>query len=1001
MLIYNREEVENSFKTKDNEILQIESIFPLREFTQKLKDGSLQPEEFEAHLFRAGVERQIAYQETSTQARDDTLYTHIFDPESEDGMDNQVQKRHPLFEEFERFTYGQNHDFIEVPIRLSEEQDEQELQGNREFVLHSCYDALGIMPTLYEEEVSRDLSVKEMRDMSYEGMNLYFPWEDLTLSNRLPQAEDLKMFHSLTPYEKAVLLDTNYNPTRILDLLHGLKSIKGQEQTIITSTMANQLVNHGNMNNELFLDAFWAGQGVYRALQDNPPADYKALEEAFKKAYNRPPRVLPEIYDAYKKAMQKTGLADAFTEEEISRIVKEFSLNNVKKVAAMHNEALLLLSGKYNFDTMKKEHLQIFATYITPQTFPILETNGFFEWYEKYKGQIKTSDLHTLMRRDPSTIRFHLNLTPAELLSLDSQIRGWCNAACVYQQYGIDFRQAVVAIPNRGLVVEDKSQHIRMHILDSKDARVFTVGQDCRCCQNLAIYGDPTYGLSYRAGEITQELLEQHFTSIDEAYAYVAEHFADNHHLISPGVGGSCVANELTNPLCWVTIWEDSITGDTIAQADTHYIPATNTLVFDNIEHVNDGNVAKIYDVTAKFAEESTFDAIHVGVGCNGQMKNFGHRISTTQMQHYTTDVTPQYQEHFGSSVYSDYHSDAMKIKQNGKMEIFPKKADSCFKVERHPEDNEQFKYLLHPLASLFYQYSPEQKQDLITRYDQQNLTADEMLTVAKKAPELLKDIETLPLAVQRAILYPEQANRSRSRTQAQNGMEMSNFKYIRHPDSLLLDEALHQSPSSILYFDSNIVTKAHWMYVLEKDGSLIEYCPLAMRDEELLTVAIKNNPYSIKYIAQDLTGDLRDKMIRLAVFKKPILTAHFPDLPEYVWVKICENKGQFGKFCTNQTYRVQKAMITSSPYNIDYIKNPDRRIVMEVAEKIRSLRWNPRYKDYFEGSANYPDHRSNRREFASETARPQQESPMMNFDRVMPVQTSHSTDLEDVFDLS
>lgn len=157
-------------------------------------------------------------------------------------------------------------------------------------------------------------------------------------------------------------------------------------------------------------------------------------------------------------------------------------------------------------------------------------------------------------------------------------------------------------------------------------------------------------------------------------------------------------------------------------------------------------------------------------------------------------------------------------------------------------------------------------------------------------------------------------------------------------------------------------MTRDHWLSVLQRDGSLIEYCPLVYRDEELLTIAIKNNPYSIKYVVNSLEGELRDKMIRLAVFKKPILAAHFPDLPEYVWIKICENKGQFGKFCPNQTYRVQQAMVNSSPYNIDYIVNPDPRIVEQVYQKIPSIASNPRYRTYF-GQEEQPRerHRSNR----------------------------------------
>jgi hypothetical protein len=939
MLIFNQEEVENSFKDKDNEIIKIESRLSLKEFVQKLqngltgKDDQLSPDDYELHIFRSGTGREVAYVKTE-DTFDEYQYTYTRDGEDERGLDEIAHERAYLYTEFEKFTYGQSHDFSEIPF------DKENLDGNEysmSELYKDCLDACGVMPTLHD---ALDIPIKQLQDMSYMGQNLYFSWETIQKSNRIPTREDLELFYSLSPYERAVIVDSRHNPVHLLDTIEALRRTQGYNKAFISKDFVSTLVNANRDRQiytaEQFISAY--------TNHDTSDASYTALDDAFKAKFRRSPRVLPEIYDAFRDYFGVSSLSA----EQIAKIVDNFNLASMSKIAPLHSPALLLLSNKMNLNTVKDEHLQIFATYTTPNDIRNMENAGFFEWYDKYKSVIKTSELCNIVR-GYEALHFDINLPPKELLRLDSQIRGWCNAACVYEQYGIDFRNAVVAIPGRGLVVEDKVQKVRMYILDRDDARVFTVGQDCHCCQNLAIAGDQTYG-EYYSGAITKDLLGKHFTNINDIYDYVHENYSDNHYLITPGAGGSCVANELTNPFVWVTVWEDTATGKTVAQADTHYIPDSNSLVYDNIEFVNDGNVKKLYDIIATYAEASSFDSIHVGTGYNQGMKSFGKRISTREMIKYTDDITPEYKEKFSNSLYSDYHSDAVKIKQNKELLIFSKKPMSSFKIEHRPEDNEQFRALLHPLSRIFPAYTVAQKNDLIARYDAQNITEEEMQTIAKANPELLKDFEVLSLPAQRIILFPT----------SEDKINYDNFKYIKNPDSLLITRCIEEKPSNIMYFDMANVSRENWENVLEKDGSLIEWCPKEYLTEEIVLKAIKNNPFSIKYVADKLDEPLRSKMIRMAVFKKPILSAHFPDIPEYVWVSICESKGQFGKYCPNQTYRVQEAMIKSSVYNIDNIRNPDKRILDMVAEKIPGIKYNPRYAAYFNG--NYAQgHRSNR----------------------------------------
>lgn len=924
MVIFNQEVIENSYTIKDNEILQIESRLGFREFVQKLqntlagRDGPLLPEDFTLSVYRSGPLRQVTLLWTDYNETDMELYLHTFDPENESGLDEmETQSNDKLLHEFERYTYGQNHDFIHIP------QEAADLQA----VYESCLDACGIMPTLYG---NMDAPVKYLQDISYMGRSLYFPWENLNRANRLPEADILELFYSISPYERAAITDSLHNPTHIMDVLKAARAIPGYNNYIVTQQFVKAVAGGDRTccSEDLVPDEGFLEYAVGKVEAKDTP-DYQALNDAFVEAFRRAPRVLPEIYDAYLHAYG----VDSLSEAQAKEIVSKFRLTNIQKVAGNHNPALLVLAGELNFDEIKKEHLQIFATYLTASDYAYLKKNGFFEWYARYKGEVKTADLCTIVKKIKE-LDFDLSLPPKQILALKSQVLGWCNAACVAHDYhgNLDFRNAVVAIPGRGLVVEDKAAHIRMRILPPDDSRIFTAPLDCHCCQNLAMYSN-----------IRDELLAQHFKTIDEAYQYVEEHFEEDTRLTGMGAGASCVANELTNPLAWVTLWEDTNTGDTVAQADTHYVLAQNTLVYDNIEFVNDGNVKKIYDIIAAYAQASTFSSIHVGTGYNQQMKSFGKRIATKEMVHYTEDLTEEFKNAFGSRLYSDYHSDAIKVKQNGEMLIWPKKPDRNFTIHHEPEDNEAFRYLLHPVSAAFYHYTPSAKYDLIARYEAQSLTVEELETVAQSHPELLKDYEVLPLSVQKLILY----NGSRANT-GEPLMNPEMFQYIRHPDSLLIKEALKERVSNIIYFDSENTTRENWESVLPIDGSLIEYCPKKFWDEELLILAIKNNPFSIKYVANDLEEPLRSKMIRMAVYKKPILTAHFPDLPEYLWIQICELKGQFGKYCLHQTPRIQEAMVNSSPYNIDYIHTPERHIVEKAALAIPSLRNNPRYASYF-----------------------------------------------------
>ena len=73
---------------------------------------------------------------------------------------------------------------------------------------------------------------------------------------------------------------------------------------------------------------------------------------------------------------------------------------------------------------------------------------------------------------------------------------------------------------------------------------------------------------------------------------------------------------------------------------------------------------------------------------------------------------------------------------------------------------------------------------------------------------------------------------------------------------------------------------------------------------------------------------------------------------------------GQFIKFHPSPSYNLQKIAVENSPYNIEFIKEPDKRIVQEVATHIQGLQDNPRYAYYF-NSEYRESHSSNSREYS------------------------------------
>lgn len=943
MILFNLEEVENSFLEYDNEILQINSRLPsLKVLAEKLqeklkgKEDALSEEDYEITRYLAGTRRMIRPVATNEEFFDHDAYTHIFDPESEEGLDTISKERPRLFADFEKFQYGQNHDFIKTEEVLSDKE-----------LYESVLDALGVMPALYDE---MDLSVKELISLSYMGRNCYRPWNDLTKSNRFPTKKDILTFAELNDYEREAFTASMLNPTFILDVIEAVKAKPGFESFTISKSVINDIIRYcysgidsiEELVNRLTVTPF-------EVTSEEGRENLDALKTAFEAKFRRAPRILNEIYTAFLSYYN----VETLSQEQITEIVDTFKLSNVQTIAKMHNPSLLILSKCLNFSEIRKEHLEIFSVYFTPGLIREAEEKGFVEWYQKYKGEIKVSELAGIVKNSKEIGSFDLEISPRDLFIINKQRKGWINAACAYEDFGehYDFRKMENVIPNRTLVVEDKSAGIRMHMLENDDARIFTAPLDCHCCQNVQTNRS-----------VERMLLAKNFRTIEETYAYVREHLDElrredySSNLTGVGAGGGCVLNEIADPFACVTIWEDSKTGETIAQADTHYDAESNTLIYDNIEFANDRDVGKIYDVLAAYAENSTFSNIHIGTGYNQHMTSVGRPIGTKAYVHYEEmckrNLSHQSRAHF----YSDYHasgaSGARAIKKDGQLLMDSKKFASAFRVEKQEE--ETFPYLTHPLSLLFSDYTVAERKDLMERYetqDAQNLTENELIKIAGYKPNLLAEFEELPLKIQYAIVTDEVVK------------HWENLKYIKNPDMALFEAAMDEKLANVRKFPAEKITKEAWQKILEKDGTFVEFLPRKYYSKEMFLTAIKENPFSVKYIEKVCPESDRNEYLAQAILRKPILISHYPDVPINLRLKVIEKNGSFGRYHPTQPTQIQQAMIDNSPYWIEGIRNPDIGILKQVAEKIPAIKTDIRYARYFtnEGAARSRNSRSRR----------------------------------------
>lgn len=963
MIIFNLEEMENSFLTKDNEILQINSrLSSLKELAERLQqkikgdENALSEEDFEMTRYLSGVNRMVVPLSTNEDTFDAYNYVHIFDPESEEGLDTMSEDRSVLFADFERFQYGQNHDFSKKEEALSDKE-----------LYESVLDALGVMPALYEE---LDLSIKELMNLSYLARNCYRPWEALQRDNRLPTKKDIVTFAGLNDYERDAFTSSMLNPTRLLDVIEGIKAKQGFEDFAITKENVHIIAKNPSISTEDLVNMITVE--AFKVSETNID-NYNALKSAFEAEFRRAPRILNEIYNAFLPYYNVSALSDT----QIAEIVRGFKLTNIQAIAKRHNPALLVMSKHLNFSETKKEHLNIFATYLTPALIKSLEEKGFIEWYKKYKREIKISELANIVRNSSEIGVFDLNISPKNFFIISKQRKGWINAACVYEDFGdfYDFRKNENVIPNRTLVIEDKSAGIRMRMLANDDARLFIAPIDCHCCQNVATRLD-----------IERVLLAKNFNSIEETYQYVAEHREElaemgyNGQMTGVGVGGGCTLNEIANPFACVTLWEDAETNNTIAQADTHYDAESNTLIYDNIEFANDGDIKKIFDILAIYAESSTFDNVHIGTGYNQGMTCVGKPIGTKAYIDYSKECKKylSYQDRAG--FYTDYHARgsnaARAIKKDGLMLMDSKKPLQNFKVSR--EEEETFPYLTHPLVLLFNDYTIAEKKDLIERYEAQNLTEREMIKCAGYKPNLLSDFDELPLKIQYAIVTDK----------IQRVWE--NLKYIKNPNMALFESAMDEKLANVRKFPAEKITKEKWMKILERDGTFIEFVPRKYYCEEMFMTAIKENPFSVKYIEKVCPMEDRNKYLAQAILRKPILISHYPDVSHSIWLKVLEKSGTFGRYHPTQPTNIQQAMIDNSPYWIEAIRNPDIGIVKQVAEKIPAIKTDIRYRKYFAGANN---------QLQNQRRTPRRATPVPAMPRTVEAMPAHS--IEDDYSFS
>ena len=914
MIKFNGNEIPHTYFYNDNIVLDIQSSFPINVFAEKLRKHELNKEDYEITAFTNNVGADSYYNTLAEKnmSSDGPNFNHLFDGEVEEGInDIESEGRNIAFIKYESYQFGNTTPECKLIEDFSIDEDNPNCAENYKILYDNIMDALGIMPTLTNLDVEEDLSINDLIKDSQDGEHLYWPFEYIGDTNKIPSLTDIKVYQSLNSYEKRLFNESQLNPAYKLSVTKALKELN--KNALLSEEIFTEMQNFG-VDKEYLRNKYYASDELKNS------SDYLKADELFKAANRgRSPRVLPEMI----KAWRTYYATDELSEKQIKKIVDTFTLSSLSQVAKYNNPALFVLANELHFNEIPKEHIEVFGSYLSIYDVSILEEKGFIDWY-KNNHDLGANYLSSTLEAVGSIDHFDIGKTAQQLIYEKSQKKGLEEAKEIKREYNIDFEDNVVAIPGRGVRATDGKNV--MYMLKPDDARNITVGYDTHCCQHLH------------------------------------------------GAGGTCMLDAISNPSSAITVIEDVKTQKIKAQAWTRYDAIKDTLVFDNMEFADDREVQSFSPIIAAWSMAMPQHHIHVGTGYNQGMTNWGKLVGRANGVGGYVHFENESESIGGMSLYSDYHSQnarCIKLKDN----VLLNSNIANITISREAENDDEYAYLINPVVLFLSKHSDvklstEDKKDIYNALSSTEPFPEEYIHKLadkdNKSEFLLENIETISFEAQKYILeknpeavqyiknvnpelaleilkktpnkIKEMADVTFEQAEAVLGINGLLLEFIAKKPAwqtftseqkeLLVSCAINQNPYSIKRM-ANPETKWVQMAIFKKKDLIISYPGV---NEHIWLSVLKTAPHMIKY-----ANNPTYKMQATAIRQNPYTLNEIKN-PDARIVK--EAISLCGSLILNPKYKnyidtnTRKAAIKNNPFvadKLDDVTMDEKKIVSRI----------------------------------------------------------------------
>lgn len=526
-------------------------------------------------------------------------------------------------------------------------------------------------------------------------------------------------------------------------------------------------------------------------------SNYKGIEcpvvkratEVFKEVHGR----APQIVEAYMCAQaNKMGKAvHMLTDEDIKKIVDDFSLENVKTIRPFNNPTLLAFAGKdgLNYNEIKSEIMDAIAVFVEPHMVPVLFEKGFCEWVRANKSKITVSDIDLICSRYKDIRKFDVNKTAKDIVLEIDYARGMSECRKMEESYHYKFSDNQLAIRGRHICAEENG--MKMYMLQADDYRAFTIGEDTSCCQR--------YG---HAGE-------------------------------------TCVYKYTTDPFASAVVIEKN--GKILAQGFVWTEEATDTLVFDNVEFANDNDdpkkVKMFTNIFAAWCEAMPYKNIHVGIGCNPAMMSWGKKAAFTATMPTTLN---------NHRCYSDYRNDARSLKTAGTLTI-PK--TSYVKITEKPDEPTKWDVLRHP-ANIYLINDcskPVEERLQLAKDFIESPTPEKIMRALRIYPAAIATIDNPTEEMQKIVIEQNKKLASLIKNPCEAVQKVlieedpENIRHIENPTEEMALIAVSQN--GLLLSEIRNPSDAVIEAAVRENGFAVRCVPIEKQTERIQMIAVENSP--------------------------------------------------------------------------------------------------------------------------------------------------------------